>query len=181
MGVAKGTYLGGIRTPEDLRSRCCVDECTDCWHWRAGCSGNGKPSVQLVLPTGERVQCSGRRAALLVSGVHIPKGMRAIARAECRSADCVNPEHTKAGTLKQQAQYLARMGRFSTPQRRAQLMQCNDKMSKTTRQERLDIMLSDEPTAVLAERYGLTRRRVCAIRRNGMPPPIINSVFSLGG
>jgi hypothetical protein len=179
MSMKHGTYLGGIRTVDDLRQRCCIDEEAGCWLWGAGRS-ECEPCVRYVLD-GNCMKTTGRRAALLLSGVKIPEGMRAIARVECRSGQCVNPKHCKVGTVRDIVRRLVHEGRFDTPGRRVRLARGNETRSKTTREQRLEVMLSDEPTASVAARLGISLGRVRQIRSAGAPAPFVNSVFNLGG
>jgi len=95
LSFKEGVYLGGIRSVEDLRQRCRIDEETGCWHWGLAIV-QGVPSVHFVVD-GKRQKTKGRRASLLIAGKKIPKGHVVFARPHCKSDDCVNPDHSRSG------------------------------------------------------------------------------------
>jgi hypothetical protein len=99
MPMKKGTDLGGIRTLEDLKRWCEVDQLTECWHCTYSLR-DGLPNVRFIAPDlGIRKQFAGRRAALwLRDGHDIRSGFIAFAKRHCKSLDCVNPDHCRAGT-----------------------------------------------------------------------------------
>lgn len=111
MSLPKGFYLGGIRTVEDLRQRCYVDDITGCWHWRMALD-DGFPTVHFVTPdTGRHAKMRGRRATLyLARGKDLPRGHGAFAKLCCESKDCVNPDHARSGDRKAHGEYLQRSG-----------------------------------------------------------------------
>lgn len=174
MGIKPGTYLGGIRCVEDLRLRSHVDEITGCWHCRIGLR-KGISYVCLQLD-GRNVKMSGRRAALLLSGVDPKPGQVAFATDTCEGRDCVNPEHARWGDTAARMQWLGRQGVFSTPERCAHLARANKHRAKLTDEQRLEVRTSSEQCKVLAERLGVTPSLISQTRNRRSSRPAI-SVF----
>lgn len=98
-GEGSGTPRDGIRTLEDLRMRCDVDERCGCWRWKRGVDQDGYPVMRYIDPkTGKPIKASGRRAALHLSrGKQVPRQHWAFATEQCTFKDCVNPEHSTSG------------------------------------------------------------------------------------
>jgi hypothetical protein len=96
-----GTYLGGIRSLDDLRARCRVDRCTGCWHLLRP-DGSPVPAVaggrHMVHVHGRGVMTSLRAAYELANGEPVPADRVVFRSAECRSNDCVSPLHIRRGT-----------------------------------------------------------------------------------
>jgi hypothetical protein len=157
-----GAYLGGIRTVEDLRKRCRLDGLTKCWHWGLAMV-QGSPSVHFKAPdTGLRVKMRGRSAALyLLRGQSLPAGHMAWAKVDCRSDDCVNPDHCRSGTKVQWGQCLGESGVLRgkphrlIAARKAAKVRWGDKM--LTPEQRREIRESTESTYAMAARFGVSQ------------------------
>lgn len=110
MSHEPGARLGGIRTIEDLKLRCVVDEITGCWRWTLART-DGAPKVHFVAPDGSGRRCDkGPRAALFLSrGTPVKAGH--VAWANCGEADCVNPQHARSGTKTEWGAWLSRSGK----------------------------------------------------------------------
>lgn len=167
MSHPKGTYLGGIRTVADLRSRCSVDEYTECWHWQLSMV-QGAPKVHFVTPdTGKRIGMRGRRAAVyLDKGHNIEMGRSVFARAMCKSLDCVNPEHSRAGNRDTMGRALAESGRAKNllSKRAASTATARRTRAKITMDDARQIRVSDETQAALAKQYGIAQSAIWAIK-----------------
>lgn len=116
---------GGIRTLDDIMSRCFVDGDTGCWLWRGALvQPQGMPYTH--LPAGlfgceRRQQMSARKAAWLLAGKPLAAG-RVVYVDRCKDQKCVNPEHLRAGSRSQAMQAADRnVGSYSDPMRRARL------------------------------------------------------------
>lgn len=162
-----GTYLGGIRSTEDLRLRCRVDEITGCWHWSLSVC-NGSPKVHFSLE-GRKYTMHGRRAALcLQRGGLMPAAHVAWAH-RCTSGDCVNPSHARSGTKAEWGRWLASTGRLrGLPTKIAAADQARAKRRNLVQPDVLAaIQASPEETIVaLAARLGVSRHAVwCARNR----------------
>jgi hypothetical protein len=87
----------GVRTLEDIRLRCRVDEITGCWLWSLCIGTGGTPKVGLPAGVmGEREQVmSTAKASWLLSGRKLQAG-QVVWRAHCGDHRCVNPQHCVA-------------------------------------------------------------------------------------
>jgi hypothetical protein len=120
--------MTGIRTIEDIRDRCVLDEDTGCWMW-AGAMINARmstPSLRLTrsawadLGVGKTTK-SGLRAAWLLAGKRLPDGH--IVWRSCCNSKCINPAHLRAGDRDAFGRHVARNGiAAADPSRRARLM-----------------------------------------------------------
>lgn len=180
MSHQDGAYLGGIRTVEDIRARCFVDECTDCWHWRQAIS-QGSPSIHFVTPQGKRVKMRGRRAALLLQRGHdLLPGHAACATAVCESLDCVNPDHCRSGTRQQIGEAHRRSGRAKAQAKTEAARAQAEKRRKLKAAQVMEIRASHETDAALAARFGVSRFCIWSARKGkSYPnlPPVASSVF----
>jgi hypothetical protein len=182
MSHQPGTYLGGIRTVEDLRQRCRIDH-EGCWRWSLAVV-QGNPKVHFVTPdTGVRVAMRGRRAALyLQRGRDIGKGMFAFARPECHGANCVNPDHARAGSKKAHGRHLKATGRATSAVKSAAAREVAKRRRKLTAAQVIEIRQSAESIAKMAERFGVSQFCVWSVRagKSWKDTPAVTSVFDLG-
>jgi hypothetical protein len=157
----KGAYLGGIRCVMDLRDRCYVDKDTGCWHWRLATCQN-LPKVHLH---GRKHAVRGRRAAMILSlGRDLVQGEMAVAK--CDSLDCVNPGHAFIGTRKDHAEWMRKTGRSKSVKKQISILKARMARKKTKLSFEIarEMRASDEPTHVLAERYGVAKSAASAAR-----------------
>ena len=171
MPHAHGTHLGGIRTLEDLRLRCRLDDVTGCWHWSLSCS-NGWPKVHVTHPALPRpgFMMRGRRAALLLArGRDLPPGHVAYARLSCTSADCVNPAHCQSGDRQAHGAYLTQSGKVKGLLTKVKASRAiwDKRGRKITPEVRAHILASDATTYALAKELGLSYFAVWSVRKKG--------------
>ncbi len=175
-----GTYTNGIRTLDDLRARCHVDEDTECWSWRL-CTSHGAPHVRVVFPDGSARVIRGRRAAAVLAERSIPKGHQVYAKVCCRNPLCVNPEHCNVGTKRQAGAALAASGVLKgRPGIRAIALARTASRRKLTDEMAADIRASSESPAELAKRYGVVRSQIYNIRNGVTYRQAGYSIFSAG-
>ena len=171
MAHQHGAHLGGIRTLEDLRLRCVVDDVTGCWHWRLSkCAGVPKVHVtHPALPRPGHIM-RGRRAALLLArGRDLPKGHVAYARLTCTSPDCVNPAHCQSGTRDDHGRYLSQSGRVKglLSKVKSSRAMWDRRGRKVTPEIRTHILSSDASTYALARELNLSQFCVWSVRKAG--------------
>lgn len=136
---------------------------TGCWFW-IGTKRNGYGLMQFNKRTS-----SAHRVSYQVFKGPIPKGL--VVRHGCDNPGCINPDHLSLGT---QADNVA--DREARGRRNVKGAQIGT--SKLTAEEALAIKKSHEPLSVLAERYGVDRSNISAIRR-GKSWKHLNSAASL--
>jgi hypothetical protein len=186
MSFRSGTYLGGIRDLEDLRLRCRIDADTGCWHWSLALD-RGQAKVHFVTPDSGRYVCTrGPRAALyLALGRDLPAGHRAWHHVRCTSADCVNPGHCVSGDRERYGEHIRATGQLrGLPQTlAANTRTARAKFAKLTEAQVRQIRLAEGTQEQIAERFGVSRARIGAIRRGeGWRDVLTNaSVFSFRG
>jgi hypothetical protein len=160
----RGAYLGGIRTVADLRARCRVDDDTGCWHWSMGFS-QGSPRIHLALD-GRNTAMRGRRAALLLArGKDVRPGLVVFARLQCRSADCVNPAHCRAGTRQQHGEWQRLSGTGRTPAKQVGAVKgWTVRPRRFTPEQVHRIRNGSESVAALAREFGVAMNSIHQVR-----------------
>jgi hypothetical protein len=88
-----------MRTIEEVRGRCRIDDITGCWLW-TGATDRGQPKIYAPDWTnrdGALTTQTGQRAVWHMLNQHaIPKRWRVYST--CRTSCCLNPEHLKIGS-----------------------------------------------------------------------------------
>lgn len=167
-GHNKGADLGGIRTVEDLRLRCAIDDVTGCWLWR-GAISDGAPKVHFRHPVSlERTDAKGRRVALILSrGEDLPRGHVAWQRVCCDSPLCVNPEHCRSGPKKEWGRWLTASGKVKNLPSKcvAARKGWDTKGRKFTPEMRQQIMADSRPVTTIAAELGVSRMGVWSVRQ----------------
>lgn len=150
-----------IRTVDDLKSRCVVDDETGCWRCKtktvAFCIGE------------ERFNTTIRRAALILAGRKVPTTQARLAgpTANCHTDWCGNPDHSRVMSRKENAKRLGLAQRM-TPKQLANLRAHSEKCMKLCADDRRVIATTrDEPIKVMAQRYGVSEAYVQRMRSRG--------------
>lgn len=169
--------MSGIRTIDDLRDRCFVDDITGCWHWR-GATTCGKYPASWLPAIARRVTL-GHVICFLRTGQLPDKGT--FWHCTCETKSCANPEHRMAGTRSEQMK-AAKI--VKSPLVRARMAQVQRDRSVLTDQGVAAIRSSGEPLRVVAERYGISMSHASGIRRGEQRASISapgSSVFNWSG
>lgn len=159
-GIKRANQVG-VYTLDLVKSRCQVDANDGddaCWLWQ-GCSNGG-------IPYGWH---EGRLRSMrqVVLELHRGKKMRSefVVQPSCGEPGCLNPRHLK----EVHRRVLARdnRGLEPAPVRTARLRRqaLANGRAKLDMDKAREIRLSDEGSAVLAERYGVTRKTINCVRR----------------
>ncbi len=164
MGNRIGTYLGGIRTIEDVRLRCRIDEETGCWIWGL-CKYKDMP-IATVTVDGKRETMTGRRAvATLKAGKKPSKDKFVFASKKCHQKHCVNPDHIRIGSRLDHGEYLRRTGQSKSERK---LAACRSNIRKTRAKLSIEaarnIRGSDESAIELAKKYGVDVSSIRKVR-----------------
>lgn len=165
------TRSDGIRTVDDLRRRCRVDE--DCWHWHGAVDKKGTPKTW--FPPFLITSTIGPVIAYLRTGIR-PK--KAVWLRSCSSPDCVNPEHWSKASHS--------IATRRHPRRNPVLHTINVAMgrrasSKLSEADVAGIRDSTDLADDCAARHGISRSSVYRIRRGQSWKPLVmptNSVFA---
>ena len=162
MSIKQGQHIDGIRTLEDLRGRCVIDEITGCWHLR---TPRGKPQPKgetaYVWLHGRGMTTCLRAFWELSHGAPVPGGR--IAFRTCGSYDCVC--HLRVGTRSEYGVFCAKSGRLKmTPQRLAKAKAASSKRTKITDEQVQWILGSDVTERAAAKALGCSASLIGHIR-----------------
>lgn len=153
----KGLRHDGIRSPEDLRIRCWVDEETNCWLWRGATDANGRPSMR--LPALGRTVSIGVACCYFETGGAPMRGQ--VWHVTCKTANCANPDHRRSGT---RSTMMNALKLTRSPLTRARISAGKRAKGKLTEAQREEIALSTENLRVIGDRYGICPSYVSKIR-----------------
>jgi hypothetical protein len=115
MSYHPGSHCGGIRTLADIKARCIVDEETGCWEWGLSYSHSKTrkvspiPRCHILKSDGKRTLTTTCKAAWLISGRKL-RSDYVVYRAVCWNTKCCNPDHLRAGTMKQMGAAISKAG-----------------------------------------------------------------------
>jgi hypothetical protein len=175
--------MAGIRSIEDIRARCVMDDITGCWCWKGGLTGRksenstGIPSARCSLLS---VDGEGKGKAtsvcsilfFLMHGKPIPHGKAM--RRTCETKLCVNPAHRK----------LSKCG-GSTKNEHLRVLRTTKTMRARSRfsEEAIeDVRSSTDTLHACAARHGMHPSYVSLIRRGAARRAVLApSIFNLGG
>ena len=160
MGAA-GT---GIRTIEDLKDRCWIDDETGCWHYKGGAKASGAPSIW--IPAIDSASTLSQALCVLTKGRRLKDGEHF--RPTCKTKYCANPEHNKSGTLSamRMSQNIKR-----TPIYKAKMMDTLRKKSIISDEQIAELMVSNEASKDAAMRLGISQSYVNKLRRGSRRKP----------
>lgn len=137
----------------------CVEE-GECWIWQQN-SNNGRPQMQ--APGTRRRVAVRRELWLQLRDPNLPSTRWVTTK--CDTPCCVNPEHLCLTTNAKAQKKAGEQGKFSTLARRAKVAASKQAaVSRLTLEDVQAIRASDEILRVLAERYGVAKNTVWAIR-----------------
>lgn len=92
----------------------------------------------------------------------IPKGL--VLRHLCNNAWCVNVEHLKIGTQKENAQDMINCGRSLKGKNNFKLNGIKNGSNKLTEEEVKEIYLSKEKNSILAKKYNVSKTNIYLIK-----------------
>lgn len=166
--------MGGVRTFDDLKDRCVVDDITGCWRWGSARDSNGIPTLQ--LPGLGRVVSLGVAICYLSTGKAPGPGV--VWHCVCETKQCANPEHRRAGTRSTQM-LAAKLKR--SPQTKARITAGKRRDAKISDADADEIRGSDMKLTEIMERYSITKGYACEIRSGKRRAPLAapgSSAFS---
>jgi hypothetical protein len=166
-----------IKTLEDIRSRCWIDEDTGCWVWRLASDKDGQGKCSFKMPGGKKTQTTARRVAWILStGKPIPAG-KIIYYIQCRNPLCVNPAHMTCGTKAEAGKHLHDQGYLrGHPARIAKNTRLvHQNIAKLDWAKVREIRSSNESRYELAERFGVKPNTVRDVQNHRCWREIANS------
>jgi hypothetical protein len=163
----------GIRTLDDVRDRCIVDEESGCWIWRGARSKGRYP--QAWFPLLGRATTIGRILLHLIEN-RAPKP-REVWHSKCGHPDCCAPAHRRSGNRRSQMR-AAKIERNAIT--RARIAASRRARSKLSDEQAQIIRESPDTLRELAARYGISKSWASCIKR-GQGRSVIPraSVFSV--
>ncbi len=89
----------GVRTLDDVRDRCRIDDETGCWVWAMACSGRSPRAHVRAGVIGDKAGVTTvARLSWVLSGRELAPKHHVYRLACCGEPLCVNPDHLGAGT-----------------------------------------------------------------------------------
>lgn len=150
--------MSGVRTIDDLRLRCRIDEETGCWRFGKATRSAHAPGVRLAA-LDQRMVTIGVAICFLKTGKLPAKGI--FWHCTCSTSHCANPEHRKAGTRKTQMLQAQYRPSALTLARIASTKRARSKLSD----EAIAAIRSSTATLKdLAQRFGVSPSHISRIR-----------------
>lgn len=165
--------MSGIRTLEDMRQRCHVDDETGCWLWRMAVA-NTTPSMR--LPALGRTVAAGVAICFLTTDALPAPGVIWHRIDTCRSMLCVCPAHRTAGTQLSKMAFMR--GTKKPPLTKVRMAAARRAHSVVTEAIVADIRSSKLTGTELAGKHGISVSHACRIKRNTARRPLGVSAFS---
>lgn len=164
-----GLRHGGVRTIDDLKNRCVVNEDTGCWEFQGARSAGKNGGIHVVpavwLPEFGQVVTGMKAAAILTGKVAHDAPKTTLVWRSCRCRTCLNPEHLKTGTRKQWGADMVARGAMSGPWRKAANIKGAKARRKLTDEEAREILHSTDTCEQAGAKYGVSKSTVSRIRR----------------
>lgn len=99
----------GLPFHEKVKARTVVDEATGCWVWQGGCSFNGYGRLRSG-PGGKATYCH----KIMYDHYHGPLPEGHVVMHTCDNRRCVNPDHLRSGTHKENMLDMVQKGRSTS-------------------------------------------------------------------
>lgn len=168
----------------DIHARC--TEVGECWEWSGAVGGNCIPCACIPTAYPKQPDTRARRVTVTALAWEAYTGKSATGKSvwrTCCNHLCVNPEHLRAGTRAQMADYLVSKGAYKrTPASIAAITKGKRKSAKLSMVQAREIRASTLPAAALAPIYGVHHSLVTRIRRGEAwrESVAVSSIFAMG-
>lgn len=156
-----------MRTIDQVRGACRIDDITGCWVW-TGATDKGQPKIYAPDWTnrdGALTTQTGQRAVWHMLNQHaIPTRWRVYST--CRTARCLNPEHLKVGSQKQWGRDSAAWGALRGDIRvQVRNRRTGQARSDLTPETYAEVLTSKEKGVEIARRLDVSESTVSKARR----------------
>ena len=182
MSHPQGKRLHGVHTLQALKMRCVCDDETGCWRWRGAVAGGRHTGGVVWLPLEGRVTTTMRAAWLLGRG-KLPE--KHTVWRTCRSSDCCNPAHMRAGTKAQWGEWQRMSGHLrGRPERKSINRRIKVESGQTHLTMEIAAWVRESPQTgrEVAHAIAATEQTVSKIRtRKTWAPMAAASVFAWAG
>lgn len=173
-----------MKTIEDIKARCVIDEITGCWHWKGAIAPDGQARVWAFdFTKGRMAALTGKRAAWYAANRRpIPDGYRVYGTCSCPA--CVNPAHTDCGTTAEWGEHLSKSGIYKNKaQRRVIARKTGAQRSVLTAQTYHEVITSTRTGRDEARRLGVSEQTVSKARSGALKCflPVASPFAGLGG
>lgn len=156
-----------MKTIDQIKDRCRVDEFTGCWLWAGAMVGGKYPRIWQT-EDGEDKSMPGRRAAWLALGRELPSGWRVYGT--CESLSCVNPAHIKAGLTEEFGAHTRKTGSQRGNINRIKANRMTGRKRAALQPEQVaEVITSKETGLALAASHGVSMQTISKYRRHGLP------------
>lgn len=151
-----------MRTIDEVKGACRVDDITGCWIW-TGAVDRGVPKIHAPDWSGHngamKTQTGQRAVWHITKQRYVPKGWRVYST--CRTPCCLNPEHLKCASQTQWGRDSAASGALKGNIKvRTHIRKMSQARSVLTAETYAEIMVSDERPVDLARRLGISAKTV---------------------
>lgn len=156
-----------MKTIDEIKGRCRIDEFTGCWNWAGAMVGGKSPRIWQT-EDGKDKSMPGRRAAWLALGRELPSGWRVYGT--CDSLVCVNPAHMKAGLTAEFGAHTRASGKQKGNINRIKANRLTGRKRAALPAETVaEVISSNETGVALAARLGVAPATISGYRRHGLP------------
>jgi hypothetical protein len=165
--------MAGIRSIEDIRLRCVINDETGCWLWPGSMNNSGTPITW--FPPLQAAVTIGIAICFFKTGHRPERGTMWLPK--CGNQLCANPAHRFVGNAS------VRTSGKRTPLHNAKIALSNRKNARLTEEIAAEIRASEEAGCRVAKRYGISASHVSRIRRGQNWRPIVipnSSIFNHG-
>ena len=147
----------GIRSLDDLKDRCRIDEETGCWIWAGAANADGQATVW--VPALRKTTSLGSAISLLTTGRPTRGGL--FMRPVCGRKLCANPEHRQLAT---QSTAMRAARPTLDPLHRAKISASMRARSRLKPEDVEAIRASDATDVALGERFRVDNTTISNIR-----------------
>lgn len=170
--------MSGIKTIDDIKQRCVVDDESGCWLWQGYREPRtGRPAMSMIVEPGVR-RCVKISVALHIikSGKLPTPSSRIYFPVVCREMGCCNPAHHRLLTKGQINKLVGGHGAAA----RAKISAANFGKGRLSESDRAEIAGSDMKLTEIMERWGISLGYASQLRRGivGSRKPQGASVFN---